>query len=61
MFCLEVLYHILKYLTGWFEVDMLFYDFLVIQIDGILGHLLEYDVHEKNSVDFLELARGARY
>lgn len=40
---------------------MLFYDFLVIQIDGILGHLLEYDVHEKNSVDFLELARGARY
>lgn len=28
---------------------MFIYDFLVIQIDGILGHLLEYDVHEKKS------------
>ena len=27
---------------------MFIYDFLVIQIDDILGHLLEYDVHEKN-------------
>ena len=27
---------------------MFIYDFLVIQIDYILGHLLEYDVHEKN-------------
>lgn len=28
---------------------MFIYDFLVIQIDGILGHLLEYDVREKKS------------
>ena len=34
---------------------MFIYDFLVIQIDYILGHLLEYDVHEKICVDFLEL------
>lgn len=29
---------------------MFIYDFLVIQIDGILGHLLEYDVREKKIV-----------